>query len=153
MIIRKFQPNDLHAVLKLFYDVVHTVGAKYYAQEEVTAWAPDNPDKDKWLHSLTTNYTYIAEDKGKIIGFGDMTERGYIDRLYVHKDYQGKGIASAILKKLEEEALRLHLKELTTEANIIAKKVALRQGFEIIEKYQKMHKGVEFTLYKMRKKL
>lgn len=41
----------------------------------------------------------------QIVGFGDMSYGGELDRLYVHKDYQGKNIASAIAKRLEEDAV------------------------------------------------
>src|SRR5580692_10272524 len=112
MIIRKFQKEDLEAILELYHDVIHTIGAKYYNSEQVHAWAQSTADKEKWLKSLTANITLIAEDQGKIIGFGDMSHTGYIDRLYVHKNYQGKGIASALFKKLEEEAKKLGIVEL-----------------------------------------
>lgn len=152
--IRKFQPVDLEAILKLFHDTVHAIGAKYYSSEQVNAWAPSSGvDKEKWLKSLTANLTFVAEDKGKIIGFGDMTENGFIDRLYVHKDHQRKGVASAILKKLEEEARKLGITELTTEASILLKPLAERYGFEVIQEHKKVRRGVEFTTYFMGKKL
>ena len=151
MFIRKFQPADLEAVLELFHDVVHTIGAKYYNLDQVEAWAPESVDKEKWLNSLTANITFVAIDKDKIVGFGDMTITGYVDRLYVHKDYQGIGVA--IFKKLEEEARKLGLTELTTEASIMAKKIVERWGFEVIEKQSKVLRGQEFITYLMRKKL
>jgi putative acetyltransferase len=153
MIIRKFQPADLEAILELFHDVVHTIGAKYYNSEQVQAWAPSNIDKEKWLNSLTAHITYVAEDQGKMIGFGDMSLTGYIDRLYVHKNYQGKGVALALVKKLEEEARKLGLEELTTEASVMAMPIAKRWGFEVIQKNTKAHRGQEFITYLMRKKL
>ena len=39
---------------------------------------------------------------GQIVCFGDMDETGYLDRLYVHKDYQCRGVASAICDALEQ---------------------------------------------------
>ncbi|MBI5274673.1 MAG: GNAT family N-acetyltransferase [Chlamydiales bacterium] len=105
------------------------------------------------MHSLTTNITYVAEDKGAIIGFGDMTQTGVIDRLYVYKNYQGKGVARAIFKKLEKEARRLGIIELTTDANAMGKAFVEKQGFELVQTYRKTHRGVEFINYIMRKKL
>jgi putative acetyltransferase len=152
--IRKFQPADLEAILELFHDTVHAIGAKYYSAEQVHAWAPaSGVDKEKWLKSLTANRTFIAEDKGKIIGFGDMTETGFIDRLYVHKDHQRRGVASALLKRLEEEARKLGIVELTMEASIFLKPLAERQGFEVAQEHKKVRRGVEFITYFMSKKL
>jgi putative acetyltransferase len=152
--IRKFQPADLEAILELFHDVVHAIGTQYYSSEQVNAWAPANGiDKEKWLKSLTVNLTFVAEDKGKIIGFGDMAETGFIDRLYVHKDHQRSGVASAILKRLEEEAKKLGIAELTTEASLLLKPLAEREGFEVVQEHKKIRRGVEFITYFMSKKL
>lgn len=63
-----------------------------------------NPDKDRWLNSLQVNKTYGVELNGKNIGFGDLNNEKYIDRLFTHKYYQGIGVASKILNNLENEA-------------------------------------------------
>jgi len=154
MLIRKFQASDLDAVLQLFYDVVHSVGAKYYDEEQVNAWAPKvGHNRDGALKSLLDNFAYVVEENGAIIAFGDMTHDGYVDRLFVHKNHQGRGAALRIFRKLEEDARALGLQELTGEASIMLKPIAEKYGFEVIEKQQKIHRGVEFTNYKMRKKL
>ncbi len=106
-----------------------------------------------WLKSLSDNITYVVELDGKIVGFGDMTHTGYIDRLFVLKNYQGQGIVFAILKKLEEEAHRLGLKELTTEASIMAMPLAKRQGYEVVAEQRKVYRGKEFINFIMRKNL
>ena len=36
-----------------------------------------------------------------IVGFGDIEENGYLDRLFVRPDYQRMGIGTAICNKLE----------------------------------------------------
>ena len=58
-------------------------------------------DLKAWDASFRAHKTIIAVKNGEIVGFGDMDETGYLDRLYVHKDYQGQGIASAICDELE----------------------------------------------------
>jgi putative acetyltransferase len=154
MIIRTFKTADLEVILQLFYEVVHTTGAKYYDKEQVEAWAPKNGlDKKAWLETLSSHLTYVADEDNKIVGFGDMTTTGYIDHLYILKNYQGRGIARALLKKLEEEAHRLGLKELTLESSIMAMPLAKRQGYEVINEQRKMLRGKEFITYKMRKTL
>lgn len=57
-------------------------------------------DLKAWDASFRAHKTIIAVKNGEIVGFGDMDETGYLDRLYVHKDYQGQGIASAICDEL-----------------------------------------------------
>lgn len=154
MIIRKFSPNDLEAVIALFCDSVHTVANRYYNPQQIETWANRKTiNRENWLKNLSANITYVAETENQIIGFGDMTHDGYIDHLFVHKNYQGKGASLGIFKKFEEEARKLGLPEMTTEASIMAMPIAKRVGFEILEKQTKILKGVEFINYKMRKKL
>ncbi len=154
MIIRIFKPSDLEAILQIFHEAVHTTGAKYYDQEQVNAWAPERGlDKDKWLKSLSSNITYVVELNEKLAGFGDMTHAGYIDHLFVLKNYQGQGVALAILKKLEEEARRLNLTEITMEASIMAMPLAKRFGYEVVTEQRKMMRGKEFINFMMRKNL
>ncbi len=154
MIIRRFIIEDLEQVIQLYYDVIHSVATKYYNEEQVSAWAPkEGPNREKWLESLSSNYTYIAEADGAIIAFGDMTHQGYVDRLFVHKNYQGSGAAVRIFRKLEDEARKLHLSEMTGEASVILMPIAQRYGFEVVDKQLKTVRGVQLTNYKMRKKL
>jgi len=154
MIIRKFQEKDLDAVLKLFEEVVHSVAAKYYDPEQLQAWAPrGEQDRANWLNSLLENITYVAEDHSRIIAFGDMTKDGYVDRLYVDQRYQGSGVSQKIYQKLEESARQLGLRELTCDASIMGKVFAERQGFVVVKEYTKVHRGVEFRNFLMRKVL
>src|SRR4051812_46203651 len=113
MIIRTFQAEDCDAILQLMHDVVRSVGVKYYDEKQIEAWAPqEGYDREKLLHSLMKNISYVALEKDVLIGFGDMTLTGYIDHLYVHKNYQGQGVARNIFRQLEKDARELRLKEL-----------------------------------------
>ena len=107
MIIRTFHKEDLEQVLQLFYETVHTINAKDYNVLQLQAWAPDQLDRESWLKSLEKNISYVADYNGMIVGFGDYNEDHYVDRLFTHKDYQRKRIASYILQKLEQEAVNL----------------------------------------------
>ena len=49
-------------------------------------------DLEAWDRSLTAHFTLVAEENGVITGFGDMDPTGYLDRLFVHRDFQGRGI-------------------------------------------------------------
>ncbi|WP_141556523.1 GNAT family N-acetyltransferase, partial [Bacillus pseudomycoides] len=106
----------LETVLQLFYETVHTVNARDYNELQLQAWAPKRLDRERWLQSLEKNICYVAEYRGVIVGFGDYNDEHYIDRLFTHKDYQGKGVASYILQKLEKEAVNLGHGDIYTEA-------------------------------------
>lgn len=59
-------------------------------------------DLDRWNGSLLAHHSLVAvEGRDLIVGFGDIDGTGYLDRLYVHKDRQGLGIATALCDRLE----------------------------------------------------
>jgi len=151
IIIRTFQKEDLETVLQLFYETVHTVNARDYNELQLQAWAPKRLDRERWLQSLEKNICYVAGYRGVIVGFGDYNDEHYIDRLFTHKDYQGKGVASYILQKLEKEAVNLGHGDIYTEASITAKSFFERKGFICIKEQKKQHNGQIFINYVMKK--
>ena len=60
----------------------------------------------------------------RIVGFGDIDRTGYLDRLYVHAEYQGKGIATAICDWLEQTATG----RIMTHASITARTFLEKRG-------------------------
>ncbi len=101
MQLREYIPSDCAQLAELFHQTVHSVNAKDYTQEQLDAWATGEVDFQAWDESFRTHRTIVATENGAIVGFGDMDESGYLDRLYVRKDYRRQGIASAICDELE----------------------------------------------------
>ena len=106
-------------------------------------------DSQAWDKSFRAHRTIIATESGKIVGFGDMDETGYLDRLYVHKDYQGQGIASAICDELERFAAG---KTITTHASITAKPFFQHRGYCVVRKQEVIRRGVALTNLVMEKR-
>ncbi|CAM3087952.1 N-acetyltransferase GCN5 [Legionella steigerwaltii] len=153
--IRAFEPGDEAAIYQLFYDTVHYVNCKDYTQEQLDAWAPQNPDLSKWRESLNRNHSFVAIDKesSKIIGFSDMEQNGYLNRGYVHKDYQKQGIGKALLEAREHTAMALGIPKLFSDVSITAKPFFESQGYITEAIQNKELHGIIFTNYRMTKKL
>ena len=141
MSIRPYRPEDCEALARLFYDAVHTVNAKDYTKAQLDVWATGNVDLEAWDRSLT------AEENGVITGFGDMDSSGYLDRLYVHRDFQGKGIASVLCDRLESSVSGL----ITTHASITARPFFEKRGYRLIKEQQVERRGVLLTNFVMEK--
>ena len=112
MQLREYTPSDCAQMAELFYQTVHSVNAKDYTQEQLDAWATGEVDLQALDESFQAHKTDIAVENDDIIGFGDMDESGYLDRLYVHKDYQGqeKGLLRRAVEGLLPEPV-LHRKK------------------------------------------
>lgn len=151
LIIRTFHNDDLDSILHIFHDTVHAINIRDYSPEQIAAWAPAQLDRERWAQELTEHITYVALKDGTIVGFGDATPEGEIDRLYTHKDYQGQGIAKAILQALERELHALGITQITTQASITAKPFFEKQGYVVERKNEKERREVIFINYIMKK--
>lgn len=146
MIIRMYKPSDCKYITELFYNTVHTVNAKDYTKEQLNVWATRDVDFGKWNQSLLEHYTFVAVEEYTIVGFGDIDKSGYLDRLYVHKDYQHKGIATAICDELENA---VDTPKIQTNASITAKPFFEKRGYKVVREQQVERQGIFLTNYIM----
>lgn len=147
MLIREYQTSDCKEITELFYHTVHTVNAKDYTKEQLDVWATGQVDLEKWNQSLQEHYSIVAIEDEVIVGFGDIDKTGYLDRLFVHANYQGRGIATAICNQLEQAVKG----EITTHASITAKPFFEKRGYKVIKKQQVKRQGIFLTNFCMEK--
>lgn len=150
---RLYMPTDLNDVMQLFYDNVHTVCVHDYTKEQLDAWAPENPDIYHWEASMNKNHTLVVEKDDKIIGFGNVGETGYLDRLYVHADYLHQGIATMIVNQLEKYAKAKGIVFMNTAASVTSKPFFEAKGYTVLEEQTVERRGVRLRRYLMEKKL
>ena len=143
--IRQYQQSDCKELTELFYNTVHTVNAKDYTKEQLNVWATGQVDLEKWDLSLQEHYSVVAVENNVIVGFGDIDKTGYLDRLFVHADHQGKGIATAICDKLEQFVK----KNVTTHASITARPFFEKRGYKVVKEQQVERQGIFLTNYVM----
>ena len=155
MKIRKYKSEDLDEIIKLFYSTVHYINSRDYTENQVNVWAPaiNKISKNLWDKSLQNHYTIIVENNNKILGFGDIDNTGYLDRLYIHKDFQRQGIASIISNELEKYAKGLGCKFITTHASITAKPFFEKHNYRVIKKQEVIRENQSLINYIMKKDL
>lgn len=146
VLIREYKSSDCEALIQLFTDTVNTINSKDYDEEQLNAWT-DSADLEEWDKSLRNHYSLVACKNNKIIGFGDIDKTGYLDRLYVHKDFQRKGIAAALCNELEQSVDG----SIITHASVTAKPFFEKRGYKVLKKQQVNRKGVLLTNYIMKK--
>ena len=147
--LRPYCTADLPALARLFYRTVHTVCAKDYTPQQLNAWASGSIDEAAWDASLRAHVTRIAEVGGEIVGFGDMDETGYLDRLYVAADWQKCGIATAICDALEAAVPSACY---TTHASKTARTFFECRGYRVRYAQAVERRGVKMTNYVMEKR-
>ena len=141
MTLRPYRSDDCPALAALFYDTVHTVNARDYTPEQLDAWADGQVDLAAWDASFLAHTTLVAEAEGIIVGFADLADDGYLDRLYVHKDWQGRGVATALCDALSGAKL--------THASLTARPFFEQRGWQVVKEQQVERRGVLLTNFVM----
>lgn len=157
MEIREYKTEDCIKMAELFYDTVHTVNARDYTKEQLNAWADGNVDIRAWNESFLKHFTLTAEADGLIVGFGDMDPTGYLDRLYVHRNYQGRGVGTELCRSLEswiageDRAESGIIHTIATHASITARPFFEYMGYHVVKEQQVRLRGQTLTNYVMEK--
>lgn len=149
--IRSYQPSDFSAVVQLFKEAVAAINIKHYTPEQIAVWTDVDPAR--WQTRLENMIVFVAESDSQIVGFADITREGYLDHLYVHKDYQARFVSLYLFRAIEKTARELGLTKITTDCSITAKVPAERMGFKVIREQTVEKNGMKFINYHMEKQL
>ncbi len=149
--IRIAVEDDLEEIAILFFDTVTTINANDYNEEEIKLWS--TRDIVFWKRRFSEQYFIVAEEQDnnqkKITGFASLTDRGYIDFMYVHKDYQRRGVALKLLSSLETCAVDNGLREIQSHVSITAKPFFLKHGFTVMKKNKLTNSIANFPMLKV----
>ena len=92
ILIRPYKASDVSSLVSLFRASVRGIAARDYDLSQIRAWAPDTIDELKFGHRRESKATWVAEVEDRIGGFSDLASDGHVDSLYVHPDFQRRGV-------------------------------------------------------------
>lgn len=150
--VRTYKQEDCYELMALFYQTVHEINKADYTKRQLEVWAPKEMDFNRWHARFSNSYTLVAVSEDKIVGFGNVEVNGYLDCLYVHKDYQRQGIASSIYEGLEKEVKDSSF--IMTEASKTALLFFKSKGFRVQRAQKVIRQNIElenFKMYKIKK--
>lgn len=135
--IREAQQTDTIALKELFQNTVLAVNSKDYSQAEVEDWASCGDDLSNIEEMIKTHYFIVAvNQQSQIVGFSSITSQGYLHSMFVHKDFQGEGIATMLLEEIERYAITAGITRITSEVSLTARPFFEKKGY-VVEKEQK----------------
>lgn len=152
MEIRLATKKDIPFIKELFRSTILSINLKDYTPEQVECWAAKGDDTSVWEERINEQYFILTEENNTILGFAALTLSGYLNSVFVHKDYQGKGVASSLLKNIEEYARLKDIPEITADVSITAQSFFSKKGYNTLEQ-QTVCIGIAMTNYKMSKVL
>ena len=158
--IEPARPEDAAALLEIHAAAVHQTAAPFYSDEIIHSWSrlsftPDRVKKveERWIED-PKQYTVVARDGNRPVGFGFIGDNSELRALYVHPDFGRRGIGGKLMAVLEQAALDWGLSYLTADAALNAKAFYQKQGFEILgPSIFQLVSGPEMPCVKIRKNL
>ena len=136
-IIRAALQSDAVELKKLFQNTVLAINRRDYSQAEVEDWASCGDDLSNIEDMIKTHYFIVAiNQQSEIVGFSSITPQGYLHSMFVHKDFQGEGIATMLLNEIEQYAITNGIIRITSEVSLTARPFFEKKGY-IVEEAQK----------------
>ena len=151
--VRPYHLSDLPEIAQLFYHTVHIVNSKDYNPTQIQAWAPHVYTETDWRERLATADVWVAIAQGQVVGFAELERTGHIDCLYVHHQWQRRGVGAALMGAIEVKANQQHLTRLFAEVSLTAKPFFQAQGFKVVRLQEKVLRAVRFPQFVMEKQL
>lgn len=153
LIFRQAQTGDVAAITELFRHAVRAVDPGDYTEDQRRAWADGADDPGRWLARIREHYFLVVEQGGRMCGFASLTTDGYIDLLYVHPNFQRRGIARALLRRLVRKAEMDGCRQVCTDASSTARPTFEHSGFAVLRKNELLVRGVDMHNFHMAKDL
>lgn len=152
--VRKVSPQDIPSLSSVFMDSVLNIASKDYSREETEAWAGMGTE-NRWMELFESGLCFAAAfgSDGIMCGFTSVNAAGYLHSMFVGSAYQGKGVASELLRWAENYATERHAIEMSCDVSITARLFFEKNGYHTEREQRVRVKSVSMTNYAMRKKL
>ena len=152
--IRPLTRLDIPEIQALFHATVLTINSKDYTQEEVEDWASCGNCIEHWKDLLVKNdYIGAIDRQGKIVGFSSMNAEGYLHSMFVHKDWQRRGVATLLLSEVEKMAHKYGVHKISVEVSITARPFFEKYGYSVVKEQKAKANRLYLTNYVMKKTL
>ncbi len=156
MHIRPYRTPDAAGTLRVFERAIRETALSHYTAAQVEAWLGAPRDLDAWGAERARVHTYVAEaepPESDVIGFADLDDGGYVDRLFVSPDAARRGVAAALLGRVAEEARLRGIRRLSTHASLVARPVFERAGFVVVGPETVARGGEQLARFRMERAL
>lgn len=147
--IRRYEPPDAAPTLRLFERAIRITARARYTEQQVSAWLGGGRDLDEWDRDRRATETFVAVLDDQVVGFADLAENGYVDRLFVDPDFGRRGVGARLLDHVRHRARARGITRLSTHASLVARPVFEAAGFVVVERETVRRGDVELDRFVM----
>ena len=152
MRIRKFRHKDAVELARLHRNTIKHINSRDYPEDIIRIWSGKVSAK-RFRDSADKCKRWVAIQDEKLVGFVDHTLEGKFWGLYVHKDFQGKGVGTKLLTKAENSLREMGIKKVAVLASISAKQFYSNKGYRVKKKHLHQMGNKQMDSYLMEKQL
>ena len=146
--------TDIEEIQSLYRNTVLVINRRDYSQAEVEDWASCGNDISHIKEMIRTYFFIVATNQQlQVVGFASITQQGYLHSMFVHKDFQGKGIATILLNKIERYATATGIIRITSEVSLTARPFFEQRGYIVTEEQKRRANQLSLTNFWMAKNL
>lgn len=117
------------------FDITHTIKLDAMKDYITLTWGWDEELQKKFhKEEFYRDNIYMVEVKGRpigTVGINEIDNDIFINRIYLLKEFQSKGIGSSVLKKIFDENKEKVIRLAVLKVNTKAKKLYESLGFEV----------------------
>lgn len=130
---RSYAPgHDAQPLAALFRSAILTLAASHYDATQRAAWASGADDLEAFDARLRRGVTLVAQCGAEYAAFGQLFPCDHVEMLYVASAWARRGLASALIARLEAIARDAQAMTLDTDASALARPVFERAGFSLV---------------------
>ena len=132
--LRPFLPADTMALRDLFAQSIEELTADDYDEDQRLAWIAAAEDAGEFAERLAGMLTLVVQLDGEYLGFASLKDNKTIDMLYVHPDFAGEGVGSALVGALEKIAGARGAEAITVDASDTAVPFFEHRGYVALQR-------------------
>lgn len=153
--IRPFQASDADALATIYVAALEQLARDAYTPDQLRVWRAHAPSPAMIRQAYGDGrIALVALDEGGApAGFSDLEPSGHIQYLYTSPQTAGRGVARALLVRLEDEAQALGVERMFAEASEVALPVFERAGFVCLRRRDFEIDGVGIYNYWVEKRV
>ncbi len=153
MKIRNLESGEEALIWELFCSTIHNVNIQDYNEAQINAWAPKDLDESIWTMKFQSIKPFVVEVDSSIVGYSDLQSNGLIDHLFVHYQWQRRGVGKSLMKEIEKRAVKNNIATLETRASVTARPFFEAQGFTVAFEQLLEVRDQKLKNYVMRRKV
>ncbi len=127
--IRHAIASDAAAIWAVRMAAIQSISTQYYTEAQLKAWCAERTVAS-YLQPIREKIVLVALFRGNVMGYAQLDPKlGEVQALYVHPKHGGRGIGTALLQALTDQAQARGIVELHLESSLNAVGFYAKAGY------------------------